>query len=68
MKVVSSHHILCVKLKSFKNCRVIEVEFQKLWRSVAVEGIDDNKIEEYLEKQGITSMQDQGIKKLVNFR
>lgn len=42
----------------------VDEEFQKLWRSVAVDGIDESKIEEYLEKQGITSMQDQGIKKL----
>lgn len=33
-------------------------EFQKLWRSVPVVGIDEQKIEEYLTKQGITSMQD----------
>jgi len=42
----------------------VDDEFQKLWRSVAVDGIDESKIDEYLEKQGITSMQDQGIKKL----
>lgn len=29
----------------------IDEEFQKLWRSVAVESMDDQKIEEYLEKQ-----------------
>ncbi|KAI9564115.1 hypothetical protein GHT06_007853 [Daphnia sinensis] len=40
----------------------IDEEFQKLWRSVAVDGIDDNKIEEYLEKQGIRSMQDTSLK------
>lgn len=40
-------------------------EFQKLWRSVAVDGLDDDKIEEYLQKQGITSMQDTGVKKVV---
>lgn len=42
----------------------IDEEFQKLWRSIAVDGIDENKIEEYLEKQGITSMQDNGVKKV----
>ncbi|KAK8787430.1 hypothetical protein V5799_022797 [Amblyomma americanum] len=42
----------------------VDEEFQKLWRSVAVEGIDDQKIEEYLQKQGITSMQDMGVKKV----
>ena len=31
---------------------------QKLWRGVAVEGIDEKKVEEYLTKQGIASMQD----------
>jgi transcription initiation factor TFIIE subunit beta len=41
----------------------VDEEFQKLWRSVAVEGIDDAKIEEYLDKQGIRSMQDQGLRK-----
>ncbi|XP_073995796.1 transcription factor IIEbeta [Rhodnius prolixus] len=41
----------------------LDEEFQKLWRSVAVESMDDQKIEEYLEKQGIRSMQDHGIKK-----
>ena len=40
----------------------IDEEFQKLWRAVAVDGIDDNKIEEYLEKQGIRSMQDTSVK------
>lgn len=29
----------------------VDDEFQKLWRSVAVESMDDQKIEEYLEKQ-----------------
>ncbi|XKL61998.1 hypothetical protein PGB90_001831 [Kerria lacca] len=43
----------------------IDEEFQKLWRSVTVENMDDEKIEEYLEKQGIKSMQDHGIKKKV---
>nr|CAH7761909.1 unnamed protein product [Callosobruchus chinensis] len=30
----------------------IDEEFQKLWRSVAVDAMDDQKIEEYLDKQG----------------
>ena len=38
-------------------------EFIKLWRSVSVDGMDESKIEEYLAKQGIASMQDQGLKK-----
>jgi transcription initiation factor TFIIE subunit beta len=41
----------------------IDEEFQKLWRSVTVDAMDDAKIEEYLEKQGIRSMQDHGIKR-----
>lgn len=36
----------------------VDEEFQKLWRSVPVDGIGEQKIEEYLTKQGITSMQD----------
>ncbi|KAG1680222.1 General transcription factor IIE subunit 2 [Nymphon striatum] len=40
----------------------VDEDFHKLWRSVAVDGIDDGKIEDYLEKQGITSMQDLGAK------
>ena len=34
-------------------------EFVKLWRSVTVDGQDDVKIDEYLSKNGITSMEDQ---------
>merc|ERR1719319_1086460 len=34
-------------------------EFVKLWRSVTVDGQDDIKIDEYLSKNGITSMEDQ---------
>ncbi|KAF7990139.1 hypothetical protein HCN44_009874 [Aphidius gifuensis] len=41
----------------------IDDEFKKLWRSVAVDGMDDEKIDEYLDKQGITSMRDHGPKK-----
>ena len=31
-----------------------------------MKGLDDKKIEEYLEKHGITSMQDNGLKKTVS--
>ncbi|XP_020297048.1 transcription initiation factor IIE subunit beta [Pseudomyrmex gracilis] len=41
----------------------VDEEFQKLWRGVAVDAMDDQKIDEYLEKQGIRSMQDHGLKK-----
>lgn len=44
---------------------VIDEEFQKMWRSVAVDSIDDNKIEEYLETHGIASMQDKVVVKPV---
>ena len=41
----------------------VDDEFQKLWRSVAVEGLDESKIEEYLQKHGITSMANLDMKK-----
>lgn len=41
----------------------VDEEFVKLWRATAVDAMDDAKIEEYLEKQGIKSMQDHGQKK-----
>lgn len=40
----------------------LDEEFVKQWRSVSVDGVDDGKIEEYLTKQGIASMQDNGVK------
>ena len=52
-----------------KYCRfTIEEEFTKQWRGVSVEGLDEKKIEEYLEKQGISSMQDMGSKKAITKR
>lgn len=36
----------------------IDDEFIKLWRSISVDGVSDDKIEEYLEKHGIQSIQD----------
>lgn len=44
---------------------VWNAEFQKLWRSVPVDSMDEEKIEEYLKKQGISSMQETGPKKVV---
>ncbi|KAJ4437691.1 hypothetical protein ANN_17836 [Periplaneta americana] len=41
----------------------VDDDFQKLWRSVVVESTDNLKIEEYLEKQGIRSMEDHRLKK-----
>lgn len=43
----------------------IDEEFQKLWRSVAVDSLDETKIEEYLEKQGLSTMQDLNSRKSV---
>ena len=43
----------------------VDEDMVRLWRSVAVEGKDDINIDEYLEKQGIKSMTDQGLKKAV---
>jgi len=40
----------------------VSEDFVKLWRSVTVDGKDDINIDEYLTKNGITSMQDQGNK------
>ena len=44
----------------------VDEEIQKLWRSVTVEGVDEGKIEDYLSRQGISSMQDTGISKAVS--
>lgn len=43
----------------------VDEDFQKLWRSVTVDAMDDAKIDEYLDKQGIRSMQDHGPKKML---
>lgn len=42
----------------------VDEEFVKYWRAVAVDGIDDGKVEEYLKKHGITSMADAPGKRL----
>ena len=42
----------------------VDDEFKKLWRSVAVDSLDDAQIEEHLSKQGISAMQDNGLKKV----
>ncbi|XP_058176759.1 general transcription factor IIE subunit 2 isoform X2 [Anopheles ziemanni] len=49
--------------ESLPHCDKVDEDFQKLWRSVTVDAMDDAKIDEYLEKQGIRSMQDHGPKK-----
>ncbi|XP_053317664.1 transcription initiation factor IIE subunit beta [Spea bombifrons] len=49
-----------------KSCQfTVDEEFQKLWRSVPVDSMDDEKIEEYLKRQGISSMQESGPKKII---
>ena len=40
-------------------------EFKKLWRTVAVESMDDSKIEDYLSKTGFAFMQDQTQRKVI---
>lgn len=42
----------------------IDEDLIKLWHSVSVDSVDDAKIEEYLKRQGIQSMQDHGLKKV----
>lgn len=52
----------------FFNDRSLEIEmdetFQKLWRSITVESVDEDKIAEYLAGQGITFADDPGIRKV----
>jgi transcription initiation factor TFIIE subunit beta len=36
----------------------VEEDIVKYWRDVAIEGLDEEKIDDYLEKQGIASMKD----------
>ncbi|XP_069834154.1 transcription initiation factor IIE subunit beta [Dendropsophus ebraccatus] len=49
-----------------KSCQfTVDEEFQKLWRSVPVDSMDEEKIEEYLKRQGISSMQESGPKKII---
>lgn len=45
------------KLTGAENIQV-EDDIIKYWRDVPVEGLDETKIEEYLEKQGIAQMKD----------
>jgi len=49
-----------------KSCSfTVEEDLQKLWRSATVEGTDETKIEEYLNKQGITAVPDMALRKPV---
>ncbi|CAG0889753.1 unnamed protein product [Cyprideis torosa] len=48
-----------------RSCQIeLDDEIVKLWRSVAVDSIDDKKIAEYLSNQGIRSMADHGVKQM----
>jgi hypothetical protein len=40
-------------------------DIQKLWRGVPVDGVDERKIEEYLLRHNIVTMQDRVIKKVI---
>ncbi|GAB1293089.1 General transcription factor IIE subunit 2 [Apodemus speciosus] len=52
-----------------KSCQFsVDEEFQKLWRSVTVDSMDEEKIEEYLKRQGISSMQESGPKKVASIQ
>ncbi|CAH1789227.1 unnamed protein product [Owenia fusiformis] len=53
--------ILFYNDKSLDNCEIDE-DIVKLWRSTTVDGMDDNKIEDYLRRNNIVSMQDMGIR------
>lgn len=44
--------------KSVSENMQVEEDIIKYWRDVPVEGMDESKIDEYLEKQGIASMKD----------
>ena len=41
-------------------------DLQKLWRGVPIDGVDERKIEEYLLRHNIVTMQDRVIKKVIN--
>ncbi|XP_014768961.1 transcription initiation factor IIE subunit beta [Octopus bimaculoides] len=71
-KILADHIIFVVRpidkkkilFYNDKYCQFkIDEDFRKMWRSVTVEGLDEQKIEEYLEKQGISLMPDVGVKR-----
>ena len=43
----------------------VEEDFQKMWRSVAVDSLDEQKIQDYLEMQGLNTMQDVNSKRVI---
>lgn len=64
------HHRPDKKAVIFYNDRSCEIEmdeaFQKLWRSITVESVDEEKIAEYLNKQGMTFADDPGVRKMMH--
>jgi len=58
--------ILFVMMRSANDIAVVVVvsDIQKLWRGVPVDGVDERKIEEYLLRHNIVTMQDRVIKKV----
>lgn len=49
-----------------KHCQfTVDEEFQKLWRSIPIDSIDEKKIAEYLKKQGMSSMQQTESRKVL---
>ena len=44
----------------------VEEDIVKYWRDVAVDALDEDKIDDYLEKQGIASMKDAFASKIQN--
>jgi len=66
-KVLGDHIIFATRLNDKKKVLfyndkstnfTVDEDISKLWRSATVEGVDETKIEEYLTRVGITSMQD----------
>ncbi|XP_042684408.1 transcription initiation factor IIE subunit beta [Centrocercus urophasianus] len=48
-----------------KSCHFsVDEEFRKLWRSIPMDSIDEDKVEEYLKRQGISSMREAGPRKI----
>ena len=44
----------------------VEEDFKSLWRTSNVESLDEKKIEEYLNKHGLSILKDQGIKRIIH--
>ena len=44
----------------------VEEDFKSLWRTSNVESLDEKKIEEYLNKHGLSILKDQGVKRIIH--